>query len=88
MCGLAGKVINKVTGGLLGGSQDVSVPKTEPVTTQQDVTDSGNLTGDEEATKKAKRKRGFSSTQLRDWRSNMNTALGSGNSDGGKSTLG
>lgn len=81
---MCGKAIKSVLG---LGSSTPEMKQVDPVATMTNVEDSTDTTGDEDATNKAKKKRGFASTQLRDWRS-QNTVLGSGQNSGGKSTLG
>lgn len=82
MCGKVGKALGSVFG--FGSSQQTTTQ--DPIATSQDVSDTAGDTADTEAAKKTKRKKGFASTQLRDWRSGMDTALGS--NGGNKNTLG
>lgn len=81
MCGKVGKAIGGIFG--LGGSTP-TVPQADPVATTVNVGDDTSNTTDD-ATKNAKKKRGFSATQLRDFRSGLDSILGSTN---GKNTLG
>ena len=83
MCGIVGKAIGSVFG--LGHTSTPSVQQADPVATTVDVGDN-TKTGDEEATNKAKKKKGFSSTQLTDWRSGISSILGGDTN--GKNTLG
>lgn len=80
MCGKVGKAI----GGILGFGRGSTVPQADPVATTVNVGDDTSNTTDD-ATKNAKKKRGFSATQLRDFRSGLDSILGSTN---GKNTLG
>jgi hypothetical protein len=82
MCGKVGKAI----GGILGfsGGSAPTVPQADPVATTVNVGDDTSNTTDD-ATKNAKKKRGFAATQLRDFRSGLDSILGSTN---GKNTLG
>lgn len=81
MCGKVGKAI----GGILGfGGGSSSAPTVDPVATTVNVGDDTSNTTDD-ATKNAKKKRGFAATQLRDFRSGLGSILGSTN---GKNTLG
>lgn len=80
MCGKVGKAI----GGILGFGSAPTVPQADPVATTVNVGDDTSNTTDD-ATKNAKKKRGFSATQLRDFRSGLDSILGSTN---GKNTLG
>lgn len=84
MCGHVGKAIGRVFG--IGGSSTPSVQQADPVATTVNVGDDTGTTGEDEATKKAKKKKGFSSTQLNDWRSGLSSILGGENND--KNTLG
>lgn len=83
MCGKVGKAIGGILG-FGGGSSTPTVPQADPVATTVNVGDDTNNTTDD-ATKNAKKKRGLSSTQLRDFRSGLDSILGSTN---GKNTLG
>lgn len=83
MCGFVGGLVKSVFGG--GGNNTPQMQKIDPVATMTNVDDSTDTTGDEDAATKAKKKRGFASTQLRDWR-NQTTVLG--NNNNGKNTLG
>ena len=83
MCGKVGKAIGGIFG--LGGSSSTpTVPQTDPVATSVNVGDDTGSSNDD-ATTNAKKKRGFSSTQLRDFRSGLESILGNTN---GKNTLG
>lgn len=83
MCGKVGKAIGGIFG--LGGSSSTpTVPKADPVATSVNVGDDTGSNNDN-ATTNAKKKRGFSSTQLRDFRSGLESILGNTN---GKNTLG
>lgn len=62
---------------LFGGSDGPEMQKIDPVATMTTVEDTTDSTGDADAASKARRKRGFSSTQLRDWRNRNTTALSS-----------
>lgn len=83
MCGKVGKAIGGILG-FGGGSSAPTVPQADPVSTTVNVGDDTSNTTDD-ATKNAKKKRGFSATQLRDFRSGLDSILGSTN---GKNTLG
>lgn len=83
MCGKVGKAIGGIFG--LGGSSSApTVPQADPVATTVNVGDDTGSNNDD-ATTNAKKKRGFSSTQLRDFRSGLESILGNTN---GKNTLG
>lgn len=87
MCGKVGKAIGGIFG--LGGSSSTptvppTVPQADPVATSVNVGDDTGSNNDN-ATTNAKKKRGFSSTQLRDFRSGLESILGNTN---GKNTLG
>jgi hypothetical protein len=83
MCGKVGKAIGGIFG--LGGSSSMpTVPQADPVATSVNVGDDTGSNNDN-ATTNAKKKRGFSSTQLRDFRSGLESILGNTN---GKNTLG
>lgn len=83
MCGKVGKAIGGIFG--LGGSSSTpTVPQDDPVATSVNVGDDTGSNNDN-ATTNAKKKRGFSSTQLRDFRSGLESILGNTN---GKNTLG
>lgn len=83
MCGKVGKAIGGIFG--LGGSSSApTVPQADPVATTVNVGDDTGSSNDD-ATTNAKKKRGFSSTQLRDFRSGLESILGNTN---GKNTLG
>lgn len=82
MCGKVGKAIGGILG--FGGGSTPSVPQADPVATTVNVGDDTSTTTDD-ATKNAKKKRGFAATQLRDFRSGLDSILGSTN---GKNTLG
>ncbi|MCI7199473.1 hypothetical protein [Megasphaera elsdenii] len=82
MCGKVGKAFGSIFG--LGGSSTPTVPQTDPVATSVNVGDDTGSSNDD-ATTNAKKKRGFSSTQLRDFRSGLESILGNTN---GKNTLG
>jgi hypothetical protein len=83
MCGKVGKAIGGIFG--LGGSSSTpTVPQVDPVATSVNVGDDTGSNNDD-ATTNAKKKRGFSSTQLRDFRSDLESILGNTN---GKNTLG
>ena len=83
MCRKVGKAIGGIFG--LGGSSSTpTVPQADPVATSVNVGDDTGSNNDN-ATTNAKKKRGFSSTQLRDFRSGLESILGNTN---GKNTLG
>ncbi len=67
----------------LGRTKSPEMQKIDPVATMTNVNDGQSMTGDEAAANRVKKKRGFASTQLQDWR--QNTVLGNSN---GKNTLG
>lgn len=83
MCGHVGKAIGRAFG--FGGSS-MNVQQADPVATTVNVGDDTGTTGEDEAMKKAKKKKGFSSTQLNNWRSGLSSILGGENND--KNTLG
>ncbi len=68
----------------MGGTKSPEMQKIDPVATMTNVNDGQSMTGDEAAANRVKKKRGFASTQLQDWR--QNTVLG--NNSNGKNTLG
>lgn len=83
MCGKVGKVFGSIFG--LGGSSSTpTVPQADPVATSVNVGDDTSGSNDD-ATTNAKKKKGFASTQLRDFRSGLESILGNTN---GKNTLG
>lgn len=84
MCGKVGKAIGGILGFGGGSSSAPTVPQADPVATTVNVGDDTSNTTDD-ATKNAKKKRGFAATQLRDFRSSLDSILGSTN---GKNTLG
>lgn len=83
MCGKVGKAIGGILG--FGGSSSTpTVPQADPVATSVNVGDDTSGSNDD-ATTNAKKKKGFASTQLRDFRSGLESILGNTN---GKNTLG
>lgn len=86
MCGKVGKAIGGILG--FGGGSSAptvpTVPQTDPVATSVNVGDDTSGSNDD-ATTNAKKKKGFASTQLRDFRSGLESILGNTN---GKNTLG
>lgn len=80
MCGKVGKAI----GGILGFGGSSSAPQVDPVATSVNVGDDTSGSNND-ATTNAKKKKGFASTQLRDFRSGLESILGNTN---GKNTLG
>lgn len=83
MCGKVGKAIGGILG--FGGSSSApTVPKVDPVATSVNVGDDTSGSNND-ATTNAKKKKGFASTQLRDFRSGLESILGNTN---GKNTLG
>lgn len=83
MCGKVGKAIGGILG-VGGGSSAPTVPQTDPVATSVNVGDDTSGSNDDASTN-AKKKKGFASTQLRDFRSGLESILGNTN---GKNTLG
>lgn len=87
MCGKVGKAIGGILG--FGGGSSAptvppTVPQTDPVATSVNVGDDTSGSNDDASTN-AKKKKGFASTQLRDFRSGLESILGNTN---GKNTLG
>lgn len=86
MCGKVGKAIGGILG--FGGSSSAptvpTVPQVDPVATSVNVGDDTSGSNND-ATTNAKKKKGFASTQLRDFRSGLESILGNTN---GKNTLG
>lgn len=77
MCGKVGKA-------LFGGGSAPPVTKVDPVATMVNVGDDTKDNGDDGVTS-SKKKKGFSSTQLRDFRSGLESILGN---TSGKNKLG